>query len=212
MTRYDERPDTLSAMSNHLSEPSATTTPAAPSSRPPFDPNAEAVVLRSMEIMGGSPLEAFHADFHEVYHPECVNHEAEAEPPATRGRGPEAMYATAQWLQAAYADLNWEIHEVLVERDLVAVHCTMSGRHHGDFVTYTKDGAVGDVFPPTGKRFATTQSHWFRVRDGKVVEHWANRDDLGTAQQLGWVPPTPPYLLRMALGKRRARRRERAAA
>lgn len=183
-------------------------TPTAPSSRALFDPNAEAVVLRSIELMGGGLLE----EFHELIHPECVNHEAKAEPPAARGRGPEAMYATAQWLQAAYADLTWEIHEVLVERDLVAVHCTMSGHQVGDFVTYTEDGAVGDVFPPTGNHFATTQSHWFRVCDGKVVEHWANRDDLGTAQQLGWVPPTPPYLLRMARAKRRARRRERAAA
>ncbi len=195
-------------MTSHLADEGPTTTLTAPSSHAPFDPNAEAVVLRSIEIMGGSPLERFY----ELFHPECVNHEAKAEPPATRGRGPEAMYATALWLQAAYADLTWEVHEVLAERDLVAVHCTMSGRHVGDFVTYTEDGAVGDVFPPTGKRFATTQSHWFRVRDGQVVEHWANRDDLGTAQQLGWVPPTPPYLVRMALAKRRARRRERAAA
>jgi predicted ester cyclase len=195
-------------MTNHLSDKRPPMTPTAPSSRALFDPNAEAVVLRSIELMGGGLLE----EFHELFHPECVNHEAKAEPPAARGRGPEAMYATAQWLQAAYADLTWEIHEVLVERDLVAVHCTMSGHQVGDFVTYIEDGAVGDVFPPTGNHFATTQSHWFRVCDGKVVEHWANRDDLGTAQQLGWVPPTPPYLLRMARAKRRARRRERAAA
>jgi predicted ester cyclase len=195
-------------MASHLSEERPAMTLTAPSSRAVLDPNAESVVLRSFEVMGGGRLE----EFHEVFHPECFNHEAKAEPPAARGRGPEAMYATAQWLLAAYADLTWEIHEVVVERDLVAVHCTMSGRQVGDFVTYTEDGAVGDVFPPNGKHFATTQSHWFRVRDGKVVEHWANRDDLGTAQQLGWVPPTPPYLLRMARAKRRARRRERAAA
>ncbi len=66
-------------------------TPTAPSSRAPFDPNAEAVVLRSFEVMGGSLLE----EFHELFHPECVNHEAKAEPPAARGRGPEAMHATA---------------------------------------------------------------------------------------------------------------------
>lgn len=208
MTPGERPPGTLLAMTSHLADARPPLTPAPPPSRAPFDPGAEAVVLRSIEVMGGGPLE----DFHELFHPECVNHEAKAEPPAARGRGPEAMYATALWLQAAYADLSWDIHEVVVDGDLVAVHCTMSGRHAGDFVTYTEDGAVGDVFPPTQKHFATTQSHWFRVRDGKVVEHWANRDDLGTAQQLGWVPPTPPYLLRMALAKRRARRRARAAA
>ena len=39
-----------------------------------------------------------------------------------------------------------------------------------------------------------------------VIEHWANRDDLGNATQLGWIPPTPIFLLRMLLATRRARR------
>jgi hypothetical protein len=39
-----------------------------------------------------------------------------------------------------------------------------------------------------------------------VAEHWANRDDLGMAEQLGWTPPSPLYLARMVLGRRRARR------
>ena len=174
----------------------------------PFDPNAETVALRQLELMASGTL----GDFETVVHRDAVNHEAKDEPPECRqAYGPAAVHATARWLQHAFADLRWEVHEVIAERDVVAVHCTMSGRQVGDFVTYTEDGSVGDVFPPTGKPFATTQSHWFRVRDGKVVEHWANRDDLGTAQQLGWVPPTPPYLFRMARAKRRARRRERAA-
>jgi len=50
-----------------------------------------------------------------------------------------------------------------------------------------------------------TQSHWFRVDDGKIIEHWANRDDLGMAKQLGWIPPTPAYLFKMVRAKRRAR-------
>jgi hypothetical protein len=45
-----------------------------------------------------------------------------------------------------------------------------------------------------------------RVRDGMVVEHWANRDDQGMAMQLGWVPPTPRFLVKTALATRRARR------
>ena len=45
------------------------------------------------------------------------------------------------------------------------------------------------------------------MSDGKVAEHWANRDDLGMGQQLGWNPPTPLYLARMLLATRRARRR-----
>jgi predicted ester cyclase len=158
--------------------------------------------IRSIHLMGSGSLE----DLATVFHPDCVNREAKDEPPATRGRGPAAMHATALWLRDAFADLRWEIHDVIVQGDLVAVHCTMKGRHTGPFVAYGEDARPKEAFPPTGREFASTQSHWFQVRDGLVVEHWANRDDLGTAEQLGWVPPTPRYLVRMALAKRRARR------
>ncbi len=151
--------------------------------------------------MGDGTLE----EFHEVLHPEFLNHEAKDEPPAARGRGPDAAYATALWLRDAFAELRWEIDEVVGEGDLIAVHCTMKGRHVNPFVNYGEDARVEQVFPPTGKEFASTQTHWLRVADGKVIEHWANRDDLGTAVQLGWVPPTPLYLARAALAKRRLR-------
>jgi predicted ester cyclase len=167
---------------------------------------AEAVVRRSIQIMAdGTP-----ADFEAVVHPAAVNREAAAEPPACRGAGPAAFYATALWLRAAYADLRWAVHDVVAVGDLVVVHATMSGRHVGPFVSYDAGGRPAQVFPPTGRTFATTQSHWFRLADGKVIEHWANRDDLGTATQLGWAPPTPLYLVRMALATRRARRAARS--
>jgi predicted SnoaL-like aldol condensation-catalyzing enzyme len=98
------------------------------------------------------------------------------------------------------------IHHVVADGNLVAIDSTMSGRHVAPFAVYTPAGQVDTVFPPTGRTFAITQSHWLRIRDGKVVEHWANRDDLGQAKQLGWVPPTPGYLFRMARAKSRVKR------
>jgi predicted ester cyclase len=173
-----------------------------------FDPNAESVAIRQFEMMATGDR----ADFEALVHPECVNHEAKDEPPAARqSYGPAAVEATAHWLREAFAELTWDVHEVVAERDLVVIHCTMTGRHVKPFVGYDADGRVKEVFPPTGKRFASTQTHWIRVIDGKMIEHWANRDDLGTAEQLGWVPPTPIYLARMALAKRRACRGAEAA-
>ena len=106
-------------------------------------------------------------DFERLIHPEWVNHEAKDEPPAARDPyGLRAAYATALWLRGAYAGLAWEIHEIVRERDLVVVHCTMSGAHKGDFVAYDIDANVKEAFPPTGKSFVTTQTHWIRMRDG----------------------------------------------
>ena len=88
--------------------------------------------------------------------------------------------------------------------DLVVLHGTMSGRHTGPFVAYGPDARPKVAFPATGRAFAVTQTHWFRIADGQVIEHWANRDDRGMGEQLGWTPPSPGYLVRMLLATRRA--------
>jgi predicted ester cyclase len=167
---------------------------------------AKQLCIESMHMMATGDL----ADFQRVVHPRAVNREAKDEPPASHEPGPDGFYATALWLRAAFADLRFDVHHVLAEGDLVVVHNTMSGRHQGPFVEYV-DGEVSTVFPPTGATFASTQTHWFRIADCMVVEHWANRDDIGTAKQLGWVPPSPGYLFRMARARRHARRHHAAS-
>jgi predicted ester cyclase len=161
----------------------------------------KAICERSIHLMADGTL----AEFKGAFHPDATNREAVDEPPAARGRGPEAYYATALWLREAYADLKFEIHDAVEQGDLVVLHTTMSGRQVKPFVTYDAEGKPSQAFPATGRTFAVTQSHWFRVQDGLVIEHWANRDDLGNATQLGWIPPTPLFLLRMLLATRRAR-------
>ena len=42
---------------------------------------------------------------------------------------------------------------------------------------------------PTGKSFSAEHVHRHRVVDGKLVERWAVRDDLGTVIQLGIIGP-----------------------
>jgi predicted ester cyclase len=162
----------------------------------------KALVLRTFDAMAAAELD----DFAAVIHPEFFNHEQRDEPPSTRGPRLEQIQGVARWLHAAFADLRWELHDVVVEGDLVAVHATMAGRHAGDFVAYDLAGRVDTAFAPTGRPFAVTQTHWQRMRDGLVAEHWAQRDDFGCAEQLGWNAPTPAYLVRCAVAKRRAER------
>ena len=160
-----------------------------------------AVAMRAIHAVAAGDR----ADFDPLYHPRAVDREV-GPPPSSRVPGPAGFYATALWLRAAFADLRYDIHHAAAEGTLVAVNSTMNGRHVAPWTVYTDDGEMDTVFPPTDKTFAATQSHWFRIEDSKIIEHWANHDDIGMAKQLGWIPPTPAYLLRMARAKRRARR------
>jgi ketosteroid isomerase-like protein len=140
------------------------------------------VVLGSIKALETSDLDLLRA----TVHPDATNREAAAEPPACRQPGPEGFLATAEWLHNLAADIGWDVHDAVSAGDLVAVHVTMRGHQSNPHTIYAPDGQPAQVMPNHGRAFAVTQSHWFRVRDGLVIEHWANRDDLGMALQLGW--------------------------
>lgn len=149
-----------------------------------------------------------HAAFAAHVHPDARNREAVDEPLACRGSGPAAFLATGRLLRAVFHDVAWAVHEVGVDRDLVVAHTTMTGRQAAAFYRYGPDGRVASAFPSAGRPFSVTQTHWWRMADGLMIEHWANRDDMGLALQLGWVPPGPRFVIRMGLALRRARRAE----
>lgn len=163
------------------------------------------VAVRSIHAMANGER----AEFDALYHPAATDRENLVQPPSSRVEGPECFWSTAQWLRAAFHGLHYDIHHAVTDGELVAVNSTMNGEHAQPWAVYDEAGEIETVFPPTHKSFAMTQSHWFRMRDGVILEHWANRDDLGTGKQLGWVPPTPGYLLRMAAAKRKAVRERR---
>ena len=82
--------------------------------------------------------------------------------------------------RTAFPDLQFTIEEQIAEADQVLSRCTCSGTHLGPFVH-----PVVGTLSPTGKRFAVQQMHLTRVRESRIVEHWAVRDDLDMVQQLG---------------------------
>ncbi len=42
--------------------------------------------------------------------------------------------------------------------------------------------------PPTGRSMRQDHMHIVHFRDGKVIEHWGVRDELGMMQHLGVMP------------------------
>lgn len=163
-----------------------------------------AIALANFELITADTVTL--ADAERVVAPEHVNHEAHNEPLECRERGPRGLLATREWLRAAFSRFEIEPVDVVEEGELVALRCRVTVRHTGDFAFFDPAGRVKDAFPPTHREATIAQSHWFVIRDGLAYEHRAVRDDLGMATQLGWVPPKPPFLLGMALAKRRTQR------
>jgi predicted ester cyclase len=106
----------------------------------------------------------------------------------SRGRRPdeptgfEGVKRTMLWLASVFSDQRWEVHDVIGEADVVATRVTHHGRQTGELMG----------IPPTGREVAYQYVHFFRFRDGRVVEQWSVRDDMTLMRQLGVVPGGPP--------------------
>jgi len=98
--------------------------------------------------------------------------------------GPEHMRSVVEWLVAQFPDVSMNIESMIGDGDIVAARVLSEG---------TNLGMLNGVMPPTGKKFSGRQSHWYRIEDGKLAEHWAVREDLTTMLQLGILQrPGPP--------------------
>jgi predicted ester cyclase len=84
-----------------------------------------------------------------------------------------------------------EIVDILAEGQSVVVRCKVSGTHRGVGEKRINGGFLMGV-EPTGKPFVVQHMHWYKLRDGKIIDHYASRDDLGMTQQLGLLPVPNP--------------------
>jgi predicted ester cyclase len=73
------------------------------------------------------------------------------------------------------SDGVFTVHELVAEDDLVCARVTAAATQTGPFMG----------MPPTGRRYEIEEFHQFRIRDGRVVEHWAQIDQMGMMRQLG---------------------------
>jgi steroid delta-isomerase-like uncharacterized protein len=81
-----------------------------------------------------------------------------------------AMARVAQGL----ADAKFVIDDEIGEGDRVAVRVTASARQVGEFMG----------MPASGRSYEIGEIHIFRVRDGKVSEHWHQFDTASMMKQL----------------------------
>jgi predicted ester cyclase len=129
--------------------------------------NIEAAMRMQLEYYGEGRYELAK----QMVTPDFVDHEA---PPGTP-EGPEGANAVLRWLRGAFDDLAYEVHDAFGDGDRVAIRLTTRGTHTGEFMGRQ----------PTGRRFEIEAIHLYRIEDGKLAEHWAKRDDVGMASQLG---------------------------
>ena len=72
----------------------------------------------------------------------------------------------------------YEIQDQIAQGDLVANRITWRGVHSSNLAGV----------PATGRSIELRGINMFRVRDGRVVEQWAQLDMLGLLQQIGAIP------------------------
>ena len=90
-----------------------------------------------------------------------------------------------------FPDWKMTIDRLIARGDEVVVLMTVTGTHKGVSQRPVNGGVYLGV-APTGKSFSVLHTHWFKLKDGLIVEHRATRDDLGMSRQLGLLPPAPP--------------------
>ena len=102
-------------------------------------------------------------------------------------RGQKTLTDNLEDIFRTFPDWKMEIVEMVAEGDSVVVRCRVSGTHQGVAARAINGGLLVGA-PPTGRHFEVQHIHWYKVRDGKIIDHSTSRDDLGMTQQLGFLP------------------------
>lgn len=83
--------------------------------------------------------------------------------------------------RAAMPDQRWTDRVVIADDEYVVVRAVRES-------TWTAESFRG-IPTPQGAKTSVEMVHIWRLANGKIVEHWAVRDDLGLMIQVGVVSP-----------------------
>ncbi|HRV91808.1 MAG TPA: ester cyclase [Anaerolineae bacterium] len=95
--------------------------------------------------------------------------------------GRESFKKIIGMFRAAMPDIKLDVQDEIFVDDKVVHRWVMTGTDTG--------GVMG--MPPSNKNLTFSGTTIVRFKDGKIVERWANVDELGLLQQLGVAPPPP---------------------
>ena len=85
-----------------------------------------------------------------------------------------ALKAATERIGKGLADISFTIDDLIAEGDRVVARVTSRARQVGPFMGR----------PATGRKYEIGEIHIFRLRDGKIVEHWYQMDAMGLMRQL----------------------------
>ncbi|HEY3908482.1 MAG TPA: ester cyclase [Stellaceae bacterium] len=82
-------------------------------------------------------------------------------------------------LMVGFSDYHGEIEEIIADGDKVVTRTRWTGTQDGPFLGR----------PATGNKLDFTTADFYRVEDGKIIEHWDVVDSLARAIGLGLISP-----------------------
>lgn len=89
--------------------------------------------------------------------------------------GPTGIKRLADALLPGIPDMELPIEDVVAEGEKVLVRLRVKGTHGGELMG----------LPASGRKIDIPVLDLFQIRDGKLIEHWAQLDNLGLLRQLG---------------------------
>ncbi len=130
----------------------------------------KAIVRRMVEMLNKGDMAALD----QYIAANAVDHSLPPGVPNTR----EGFKMFFSAFRAAFPDLHYDVETEIAEGDKVMNRSIGHGTMKGEF----------QGMPPTGKTGTWTEMHIVRLEGGKIVEHWANVDQMGMMVSLGVMP------------------------
>jgi len=95
--------------------------------------------------------------------------------------GADEFYEGLQVFFKAFPDMKLHLEDQVADGDKVVNRVRMTGTHEGEFAG----------IPPTGKDISTSAMAMYTLKDGKILELWAQWDVVGIFNQMGAKPMRP---------------------